>query len=132
MTRYITTIVRYLSLRLWPCLLWTLFIVSACLMPPSGLPSAPVMPGFDKFAHVVLFGVWSFLFAGYTRSNVAVVLLTGFALGLGIEFLQEASGTGRSFEWWDVVADLTGVLLGYLVRVHIMPAFLPDTKIAND
>lgn len=90
------------------------------------------MPGFDKFAHVVLFGVWSFLFAGYTRSNVAVVLLTGFALGLGIEFLQEASGTGRSFEWWDVVADLTGVLLGYLVRVHIMPAFLPDTKIAND
>lgn len=126
--RYIVLIIKYLHLHLWPCLLWTLFILIACLMPPSGLPKTPILPGLDKVVHIALFGVWSFLLAGYTRSSAAIVLLAGLALGLGIEFLQEVSAMGRSFEWWDVVADLSGVLLGYLVCVHVIPALLPEIK----
>ncbi len=99
-----------------------------CLMPPSGLPKTTAVPGLDKVVHIVLFAAWSFLFAGYTRSNAVVVLLTGLALGLGIEFLQEFSALGRSFEWWDVAADLAGALLGYLIRVRVIPALLPETK----
>lgn len=103
-------------------------MLAACLMPPSGLPKTVAVPGLDKVVHIALFATWSFLFAGYTRSNAAAVLLTGLALGLGIEFLQEASAMGRSFEWWDVAADLAGVLLGYLIRVRVIPALLPGTK----
>ncbi len=127
-TRYTTLIVRYLSANLWPCLLWTLLMLVTCLMPPSGLPKTTAVPGLDKVVHIVLFAAWSFLFAGYTRSNAVVVLLTGLALGLGIEFLQEFSALGRSFEWWDVAADLAGALLGYLIRVRVIPALLPETK----
>ncbi len=103
-------------------------MLTACLMPPSGLPEAPFIPGLDKIVHIILFAVWSFLLAGYTRSTAFMVLLTGFALGTGIEFLQEASAMGRSFEWWDVAADVSGVVLGYLVRVHVIPAWLPETQ----
>lgn len=124
--RYTTLIIRYLSTHIWPFLLWTLCILIACLMPPSGLPKAPLLPGLDKIVHIVLFAVWAFLLAGYRRSNVFLALLAGLALGTGIEFLQEASAMGRSFEWWDVVADLSGVLLGYLVRVRVVPAVLPE------
>lgn len=126
--RYTTLIVRYLSLHIWPCLLWTLLILTACLMPPSGMPKTPFIPGLDKIVHIVLFAIWSFLLAGYTRSTALMVLLTGFALGTGIEFLQEALAMGRSFEWWDVAADVSGVVLGYLVRMHLIPACLPETR----
>ena len=102
-------------------------MLAACLMPPSGLPKTPGIPGLDKIVHIALFAVWAFLFTGYTRSGAAVALLAGFALGAGIEFLQEASAMGRSFEWWDVVADLAGVLSGYLIRARVIPALLPDT-----
>ncbi len=127
-SRYTILIVKYLSTHLWPCLLWTSLILIACLMPPSGLPKAPFIAGLDKVVHIILFAIWSFLLTGYTRSTAFVVLLAGFALGTGIEFLQEISAMGRSFEWWDVVADMTGVVLGYLVRVYIIPAWLPETQ----
>lgn len=119
--QFLQEVFKNLSRSLWPTLAWTIIILFFCLMPSSDLPGGPKIPGFDKIGHFGLFFIWAFLLTSYKKSNLLLVCLTGIALGLGIEVLQKVMPMGRSFEWWDLVADALGVISGGIVRAYLTP-----------
>jgi VanZ family protein len=96
-------------------------------MPPSFFKNNPItvplIPCFDKFIHVVLYVVFGFLLARYiwhrvsqNNKNIFIrVLFWALILGLIIELIQGLEIIGRSFEWFDIVANVFGAILGTFV-----------------
>jgi len=91
---------------------------------PLGEEELSLFPGADKLAHFFMFAFLTvILMLDRQRKNqwlkvttffcVCMILLSS-AIGVGIEFLQQAMGLGRSFEVYDIVSDVVGSVLGGL------------------
>src|SRR5210317_1200001 len=100
-------------LRLWyacgAVLLFAVLIVS--LLP---VPASAVAVG-DKVSHLLTYSVlcgWFSLLARSSRALAGIVIAL-IAYGMMIEFLQGLTGY-RYAEWGDVLANVTGCLLGTL------------------
>lgn len=109
--------------------LWTL-VVFVLLVAPASLFSSgqkPLIPFLhtDKIIHFVMFGFFAFFLYFYLlqkgfeqgRKLILVCLLSAAAYGLAGEVLQllTASLLGRSFSWWDFVADTLGAIVATFV-----------------
>jgi len=75
-------------------------------------------PGVDKIVHLTSFMVLEILslkyfFSSHLKSAFIVIAIT-ILYGVFIEIIQ-IYVPGRSFEWWDIVADFAGIILGYFV-----------------
>ncbi|MCE7060536.1 VanZ family protein [Dyadobacter sp. CY343] len=107
----------------WLAVIWSILILIACTWPGKDIPSAPVA-GFDKIVHAGLFIVWIFLWlVAYPRKGKLLVFL-GMAYGLALEVYQQLLPFDRTFDWWDAVADATGVLIGYVITSLILNRYL--------
>ena len=107
-------------------ILWTLLILFACFTPSADIPRVDI-PLIDKWTHVVLFGVFSFLWLCarpvLTSKRVISLLIISVSFGAVIELLQGLlTFLGRSMEFWDAVADAIGGVTG--IAVFIIPAIL--------
>ena len=67
---------------------------------------------------------WSFKTESKPLFNFFVIIFA-IVLGVSMETFQNAMHLGRSFEWWDVIANSTGALFGlfiyYLMAVRVKP-----------
>lgn len=110
--------------RAWvPVLVWGLLILVLMLLPPSTVPGGGLLGRYhlDKVVHAGLFVVFHLLLVramGWgtqrDRPTVRTVLIAAtLAIGHGLltEMLQEWSGTGRSGDPLDFLADAVGVIL---------------------
>ncbi|MFA6945130.1 MAG: VanZ family protein [Pedobacter sp.] len=116
---------QYLSI------LWAIFVVILCEMPPldTNKSGFTFFEGFDKLAHTGFFFVLTvFLFYGKIREQssysyrlltILKILLITLTLGGGIEILQYEVFTYRSAEWWDLFADMTGVVMGIFSYIFL-------------
>ena len=117
---------QYLSI------LWAIFVVILCEMPPVGAADKSglaLFEGFDKLAHTGFFFVLTvFLFYGkirqqasYSYRPLTIMKILGITLflGAGIEILQLEVFTYRSAEWWDLFADMTGVGMGIFSYIFL-------------
>lgn len=116
---------RMLSYKFFP-LAWTLFTIILLCLPGSMVPGTGIF-GFkhlDKIVHIILFGL-NVLFWGwhYVESNrpparlrkiffLAVLFTIG--LGIALEFVQMYFIPNRSFDGWDIVADIAGSVIAGL------------------
>ena len=90
----------------------------------SFIQDSPIFE-FDKVVHLVIFaGLTAVSFQGLNRwfeqeqltlNPVRVATLYAMSFGVLIEFLQDWLPTGRSFEFFDIVADATGALIMYVL-----------------
>jgi VanZ family protein len=106
---------------LWIALGWALVgtIVWLSLTP------APVQIDIaegDKLGHFTAYGTLMFWFCQlYVRRDVRAAYAAGFALmGVALEFAQGALGT-RTFEGFDMLANATGVLIGWALALGTGP-----------
>lgn len=105
-------------------LLWAVFILALTATPGFAMPETIRwnLLEFDKFAHLGVFAVLALLLIigfkkqySFVRIRENAVL---FALGIttfygvSIEFLQSII-PGRSIEFADVIADISGALVGW-------------------
>lgn len=118
---------------------WTLSAV--CLLAicwltlaphPLGDSDIPLFPGADKIAHALMFGGFTFCIIidalrrkGWTSGpeNLTICFYSPdvpSAVGIITEFLQGQMDAGRSFEFWDMVADITGAFLVAAIAAVIM------------
>jgi hypothetical protein len=119
---------RIFSYKFFP-LSWTLLIIFLLCIPGSYVPGTGLfsVEGFDKIVHVILFGC-NVLFWGWhyntTDTNsrlksiyITIVLLTA-AFGVIMEFVQMYWVPNRSFDAYDIVADITGAVAAgaWLIR----------------
>lgn len=80
----------------------------APLPVPAGSTS-----GLDKIAHATIFGLLLVSsFKAYPRRSKVFLVAALAAYALGVELAQGTTLIARNFEWRDILADLTGLVLG--------------------
>jgi len=91
------------------------------LMPGRDLPHFTVFPEIDKVVHFSMYFGLSFLACwcfeiSRDRMKPIYLLLTGvFMYGVLMEILQRTMHNGRNFEFMDMVANLTGAIVGIMI-----------------
>ncbi|HTM91138.1 MAG TPA: VanZ family protein [Flavisolibacter sp.] len=111
----------------WVAITWLLIISILFFLPGSALPKENWLNRiyFDKLVHIGFFGLLLFLwrssfnwnYGGYHWRLLSLALLYGFF----VEFIQLWFVPNRSFDLYDVAADMTGAIIGLSVwqRVYI-------------
>ncbi|HEY5918256.1 MAG TPA: VanZ family protein [Chryseolinea sp.] len=110
--------------KLWPALVWALFILALCALPGSAIPQLSFLDWLkpDKIVHLVLFGVLSFLLirglAGYEINSVwtnypkTFSVIAASLYGVFVELLQEYFFEDRHGDVYDSIADALGAVTG--------------------
>jgi VanZ family protein len=100
---------------------WFILMCILFFLPGSAFPESTFFSKihFDKWVHVGLFAsllfLWRSAFDLKIRNYGLLLLLSAFAYGLTVEFIQKEWVPLRDFDLFDVVADMTGALIGLLV-----------------
>lgn len=115
------------SLRtIWPALLWSIAIFILLIIPGKELPKGPEVPSLDKIIHALLFGMQVWLWCVYLKnspkrlSNVwsfFLIFLVSSTYGIAMEYVQKYLVVNRAFELGDIIADITGSAIGWLVAL---------------
>ena len=102
-------------------ILCAISVLVASTMPSSNVPSVG-FDHFDKIAHVVMYTVLSALICGYairvyetsSLKRAIVCFLLASAYGLLMEILQHCFFESRSFEFYDIISNIIGSLIGVI------------------
>jgi hypothetical protein len=103
-------------------LLWALIILFACGAPSRTLAELRLedLFGYDKPIHAILFGAqaWLIIRARDTTASFPSVItkacLLSAAYGVLIEVLQKFYFEGRSYDYFDMIANAFGCLVVWL------------------
>ena len=101
----------------------TWFVVMCILffLPGSDLPQANWLDSiyFDKWVHIGLFAILIFLWRSAFDLDLNhynwILLLAAILYGLSVEFIQKYWVPNRSFDLFDLLADTTGSVIGFIV-----------------
>jgi len=107
-------------LRIFLVLFYASCIAALSLLPPKDLPSLPLFEGADKIIHFFMYFILSFLLCWALKienkfQRWLLVLPVGIGWGIFMEYTQLSMHLGRSFSWYDVLANSFGVMLGIVV-----------------
>jgi len=110
--------------QLWIALGWVLVTIIIFLSLTPEPPQIGIENG-DKLGHLAAYGLVTLWFVQpYTALRQRIVLAFGMmALGVAMEYAQRATGC-RTFEVADMVADATGVAIGWLLAPPRLPNLL--------
>lgn len=98
---------------------WMFIILFFCLTPSSNIPVVGI-PNLDKFVHAFFYFVFvllCFLFFRKQFINTSnrmlfiILFLFSFFYGIGIEIVQGVFTTTRKADLFDVLANMSGVVL---------------------
>jgi VanZ family protein len=98
---------------------WTLLIFFLCLIPGNEIPNVKI-PFIDKWTHLILFGIftflWLFAYPSLKFSRLLFIFLVSALLGWLVEVLQgQLTVLHRSQDNMDTLADAVGGLLGVII-----------------
>jgi VanZ family protein len=97
---------------------WTLLVFILCFLPGRDLPEVDI-PFIDKWVHLVLFGIFSFLWlcATPTRNMSFLLILMCITVFMGwlVEYIQGHYASGRTQDNMDTLADSVGGLIGIVL-----------------
>ena len=103
------------------CLIYFFIIIFLSLLPPSQFPKIPLFTGADKLIHLFMYAglgwlvMWAFYKKHLLKTTRVLLLLSVPVWGALMEFMQLFMHQGRSFSWFDILANLAGAILGVLV-----------------
>ena len=105
----------------WSALSWLVFISILFVLPGSAIPHENWFSKvyLDKWVHVTLFSIlvflWRSAFQLPWRGYNLMLLLLAAGYGIGVEYVQEAWVPNRSFDVYDILADITGSVAGLMI-----------------
>lgn len=104
---------------------WFIIMCILFFLPGSDLPQANWLEAiyFDKWVHVGLFAILIFLWRSSFDLDLNhynwILLFAAILYGLSVEFIQKYWVPNRSFDLFDVLADMTGSLIGLFVWLRV-------------
>ena len=129
MKQIFTSNATYIKRARFLAILWTLLIFILCFIPGGELPDVQV-PFIDKWAHVILFGIFSFLWlcANPTRNIIFLIILLLITIFTGwlVEYIQGHYIPGRTLDDMDTLADSVGGFIGILAFCTLSWAFVQN------
>ena len=97
-------------------ILWAVVVFGLHAMPSNTFPKISFWEnlGPDKIVHAFMFFIASSLalFSGWSRMKSAIIWICA---GVLLEYYQFYFTTDRSFDWFDVLADATGVFIALVI-----------------
>lgn len=99
-------------------LVWISLVTIGSLMPIDG-PDIESFINYDKVVHVIFYLVMTYLLLKSISRNgsyiilIAIVICSGY--GILMEVLQGALDLGRYFDYYDIIANIIGSLIGALI-----------------
>ncbi|MFQ5446113.1 MAG: VanZ family protein [Saprospiraceae bacterium] len=104
----------------WLAIVWTIVIFVLSVSPGVQLPQITQSP--DKIGHFIAYALLSWLYLLGIRKEdkwsyrSVLLILTGVSLyGISLEFIQWFFCTNRYFEVMDMLANVSGTLISYLL-----------------
>ena len=115
MIAYLLSVRQYFRVVL--IVLYLSCIVALSLLPPNDLPQVKLFPGFDKIVHFLMYFPLSALLCWNLKTEqkgdrIILVIFSGVSWGIFMEFMQLTMHMGRSFSWYDELANFIGVTFG--------------------
>ena len=116
---------RMFSYKFFP-LSWTLFTILLLCLPGSMVPGTGIfaLKNLDKIVHVMLFGMnvlfwgWHYETSDRQSRQLKVIFIAATAimitLGIVMEYVQLYFIPNRTFDGYDIVADIVGSVLAGL------------------
>lgn len=116
---------RIISYKFFP-LTFTLFTILLLCLPGSMVPGAGIfaLKNLDKVVHVLIFGMnvlfwgWHYETSDRTSGNLRIIFIAATAimitLGIVMEYVQMFFIPNRSFDGYDILADIVGSVLAGL------------------
>ena len=107
------------SVRIVLLLIYIGCIIALSLLPPQNLPKVQLFEGFDKVVHFLMYyifsviGCWA-LKAEINKSGIWFIFPVSIGWGIFMEFIQLEMHAGRSFSWYDILANCIGVTTGII------------------
>lgn len=100
-------------------LIYVGLIMTLSLIPPQSFPKLPLFEGADKLVHIMMYLVFSVLSSWALkielyRQRVWLIIPVIIGWGILMEFIQLEMRMGRSFSWYDILANTTGATIGIL------------------
>ena len=104
-------------------IVWTSLVTVGSLMPING-PDLESFIDYDKIVHIIFYLVMSYLLCrsiGKTKMSYILLSIVVCSLyGSLIEYLQGALDLGRYFDYYDIIANIIGSLIGaFIYRLTI-------------
>ena len=124
-------------LNLWPkrwiATALVLLLILYLTLVPRPLPNTNIeIPGLDKLAHAIMFGVLAFVTSIdmarrnrnviRTLSNSTIIYISIIVafVGLLIEILQQLMQLGRGGDLLDFIADIIGIFIASIITVNFL------------
>jgi VanZ family protein len=116
---------------------WTIFIFILMAIPGKMLPNEnkTFIPNLDKLIHVTLFGgfvfLWSYYYATKQEKNFNLnkrfisFLIIACLYGIATELMQKYFIPNRDYDIYDIAADTTGAIIGYIITRLKFPGIKP-------
>jgi hypothetical protein len=107
-------------------IIWAAFILFACGAQPSTLAQLKLSDlfSYDKPIHALLFGIQAWLFIkaygsknSLTRLSITFWCLLAACYGALIEGLQKWWFVGRSYDFFDMLANTLGCIITYVLVI---------------
>ena len=102
-------------------LVYLFLIIFLSLSSPSQFPKIILFSGADKIIHLLMYAglgwmlMWAF-YKGHLSKLIRVFLFLSIPVwGILMEIMQLFMHQGRSFSWYDILANLVGAIIGVLV-----------------
>jgi VanZ family protein len=95
-------------------IVWTLIIFIGCSLPGKDLPKLSLFQHTDKLVHFIFFAIFTYLWIWVKPYKKPIILAFAIAYGILLECYQLLFVKGRSFDFWDIVADSIGAIIVYL------------------
>ena len=109
-------------LRITLSLIYLTIVAFLSLLPPNDLPDIPLFPGADKIVHTCMYlglawlACWA-MHAEVKRKWYYIIILFSISWGVMMEIFQFLMHLGRSFEFYDIISNSIGTLIGVLIYI---------------
>ena len=95
-------------------------IMLLSLLPPQDFPKIPLFVGADKVVHIIMYFIFSMLGSWALKTElyptrILFIIPATIGWGLLMEISQMEMHIGRSFSWYDALANTVGVAIGTLI-----------------
>lgn len=99
-------------------------IMLLSLLPPQDFPQIPLFDGADKVVHIMMYFIFSMLSSWALkteiyRSRILFIIPATIGWGLLMEISQFEMHIGRSFSWYDALANSVGVAIGTIIYLMV-------------
>ncbi len=109
-------------LRVLLSVIYLCIIALLSLLPSYDLPQIPLFTGADKIIHTLMYTglTWLVCWMIYAEKNHSwyyLTVLLSITWGIFMEWCQLRMHFGRSFEYFDILGNTIGTLLGLFIYI---------------